>query len=310
VGSPAPPAVGPRQPAARKLPADYVASEGPETPDGCRSGFYVSAEPFDPATALPVTLDPVERSLVESTVANGPTQVSSYAYDPPLPGGSYVEHEGRFYRLGVRRVGSTEVAAWLVDLTWEDGQTAPQDATRFDYADLPLVDQRALRLAIYGPRYGSEGETEERHPSESLEVHEYPAPYPDGADDSRLVGVGTVWVRWNDRIYRVAVGGEATNMRHTFRVETTAVAHDDEAFRGHVRQQYLVDRAGVSDGERKILDQATGGTYEECEPTSSALSSLRERLGDDDTLPQPRDSAWLVGYDGDRYSLEITNWVH
>ena len=50
--------------------------------------------------------------------------------------------------------------------------------------------------------------------------------------------------------------------------------------------------------------------YEECRPTSTALSGLRERLSGFERLPAPHEDSWYVAFDGRRFRLAITEWVH
>jgi hypothetical protein len=135
-------------------------------------------------------------------------------------------------------------------------------------------------------------------------------PYPNGTDDSRLVAREGTWVRWNDRTYRVTSGEATTTTRYTYRFSVTAVADSAGGFRDHVARQYLLRLADLTDAERTIPERATADGYRECEPASEGLARLRERLPDDGRLPHPYDRSWFVGFDGSRYELSITNWIH
>lgn len=281
---------------------------GESTPDDCTSGFHVSAEPFAPAKELPVELDPPQRSLVDSLLPDGSTEVTTYAADPPLRDGVYIERDGNFFRAETTRLSEEEVPARLFDVDWEKGRTPPENATVVAFETLPGADRQALRLVVEGPKYGGEGE-EGGHPTQGLSHTDYPAPYPNGTADSRLVGAGTTWVRWNDRAYRVRVDGESTTTRHTFGITVSQVVGDAAGFREHVEREFLRRLSNLPAGEADILQSATGDAYQECAPSSKSLASLQDRLPAAEQLPPPHSQSWYVAFGGERYRLWITNWV-
>lgn len=289
-----------------RSPTDYTHTGGPRSPEGCTAGFDVTARPLDPTEGLTLRLDDPERSLVADAVETGGAEASRYADTPPVDGGAYVEHERRYYETAARRVDSTEVPAVVTNVEWEKGQQAPDGADVIAFADLSSADREALRFAVYG---GPLSREHEGHPKEGLSVREAPVPYPDGTHDSALVGDGERWVRWDDRTYRVWTGEETTKTRYRFRIEVTEVAEDADAFRSFVAEEHLLELAGLSKGERKVLRDATGGTYEACE-ADSGVASLQERLSEDDQLPPPRNTGWYVQFEGTRYVLKIYRWVH
>lgn len=281
--------------------------EGPGngTNDDCVSGFTVSARAFDPAEDLPVKLSDGEQQLVDRVVAEGEYQFETYGGDLPVRDGVYVEHGGSFYRTRAERVGETEVPARVMNIEWEKGRTPPGDATVIPFSDLPPSDRRVVRLAVEGPRYGGRGE----RPAEGMRWSDAPMPYPDGADDSRLVGTET-WVRWEGRAYRVwGDGEETTTSRYTFRYAVEEVADGPASFREHVAETYLVRLDDLDDPEREVVRAAVEDVHEECEPASEGLAGLRERLPDDRELPHPPDGAWFVAFDGGRHELSVTNWI-
>ena len=81
-----------------------------------------------------------------------------------------------------------------MDVYWENGQTAPAEATVVGFKDLPATDRQALRIAAVGPEDGGreDGEGGDGLPQETLSVGEFPAPYPDGGTDSQLIGTRTL----------------------------------------------------------------------------------------------------------------------
>lgn len=273
----------------------------------CVSGFSVHADPFRPADRLPTAFSAAQRDLVDRIVESGATELETYAGDPPFRDGIYTAANGRYYRTAVERVGTTEVPAHRLDITWERGREAPDEASVVAFTALPEMDRRVLRLAIRGPEVG--GGERRGHPSERLSLRDAPMPYPNGTDESRLVNRAETWVRWNDRTYRVTSGEPATTSRYTYRCDVTAVAESASDFRDYVAREYLIRLTDLTDAERSILQQAADDTYQECEPASDGLARLRDRLPDERRLPHPYDQSWFVRFEEAPYELEITNWI-
>jgi hypothetical protein len=244
---------------------------------------------------------------LERVLAEGSVEVVTYGDDSPLPDGLHLRRDGAFYRLGVEQVDSTGVTAYRTDLSWERGQTAPDGAAVVAYDDLPESDQRALRLLVFGTEY----ERPFERPRAGLSMGDVPAPYPDGAADSRLVGAGTTWVRWDDRTYEVEVTTEETTVaRRTFELTAEQVAESPDAFRRLVADRYLVSLDDQPEDQRAIVSAAVEEGYEECTPASEPLAALREWLSGRETLPPEYEESWFVAFEGSRYELDITQWVH
>lgn len=272
------------------------------TTDRCVGGVNVRTTAFDPASDLPHTLGSTERAIVDEAVASGHVDDTTYA-QPVLESDMFVAHGERFYRTNSTVVQVEDVPAFSMDVHWERGQTAPAAATLVSFETLPRVDRDALRAAVLHP-------THEGLPQQGLSISEYPAPYPD-ADASQLIG-GRTWVRWRDRTFRVRVAGtsETTQERRTVRYAVEPVADTPEAFRQYVAAQYLVVLDDLPAPQRELLEDALAGGYEECRPTSAALSGLRERLSGTERLPDPHEDSWYVAFDGRRFRLAIAEWVH
>ncbi|QLG60966.1 hypothetical protein [Halorarum salinum] len=274
---------------------------GPTDGTECQSGTVVRAREFAPDALTAAVHDAVEPLLREAT--DDPVEVTAYGGDP-FRDGVYVRFDGTYYRTSVTGTDAESVPARLLALDWERGREAPADAGVLAYDDLPESDREALRLAVHGPEY----ERDEGLPTEGTSVSEFPAPYPDGAEDSELVGAGETWVRWDGRDYRVELGAETTATRRSYRVALEAVGADEGAFREHVAAEFLLE-LDPSEAERELLAEAADGKYEECEPASDALGALRSRLDGDAELPHPADRSWYVAVDGDRRVVEVTGWV-
>lgn len=265
---------------------------------GCPDGLELAAVPFDAVDDLPVALDDESRPLVREAAADGAATLTTYR-GRPLRGGVYVRFDGAFYRTELSSSSET-VPAYLLDATWEAGRTPAADDTAVAYADLPAVDRRAFRLAL-------RLDEREQFPRESAGVSDYPAPYPEGGDDSLFLEEWTLWVRYDDRTFRVTMGERTTTERETFRYEVTRVAADAAGFRAAVRERYRVDLP-ADDRQREILRAAAGDGYEECAPLSDALEAIHERLEAADRLPFPV-AGWYVTVDGDPYRVETYRGV-
>lgn len=269
--------------------------------EDCTSGFHVSGERFDPSDDLIVELDADGQAIVMEAVETGSAERTTYSQEP-LRGGIFVQQNGAFYETDVSTTETESVTAHRLRLEWEKGQTAPEDATVVKFSDLPDDDKKALELAVYGS-----DERKER-PTESMSIEDFPAPYPDGSESSKLVGNDVTWVRWKDRVYRVEVTGSATQERRTFRYEMERVATRTEDFRTFVASRYRINLTGLPADEREIVAQAFDDRYEECTPSSDALESLQNRLPDNQRLPHPADG-WYVRFEGGDYRLSIMQWV-
>ena len=273
-----------------------------ETATGnCESGFHVSTSAFDPVADLPADLDDRERTLVADAVAGGGATDETYGR-PPLSEATFVSHDGAFYRIASSVASVERVPAFPMRIEWERGQEPPAGVVAVPTADLPAVDREVLRGALAGnERKG--------FPSQSLSVREYPAPYPDGGDASRLVG-NVTWVAWRDRALRVEVAGESTTTRErrTYRYTVERVAATPAAFRRFVADEYLVGLDDAPAAQRELVRTALDDTYEECAPPSDALAGLRRRLAGADPLPDAS-REWYVALDGRRFRLGVLRWV-
>lgn len=269
----------------------------------CASGLTVSAGAFAPVDDLPAKLDERERSVVADAVEQGETTVTTYG-QAPVRADILVRQDGAFYRTAYSITSTEQVPAYEFNAMWEKGQEAPEDATVVAFEDLPTVDQEVLETTLLG----SEGDG---LPQRGLSVTAYPAPYPEGAEQSALIG-NQSWVRWRDRTISVVVAGEQTGTqeRRSYRYTVEQVAADEAAFRAFVDDHYLVALEDLPDSQRSIVRSAIESSYQECRPPSDDLAGLRERLSDEPSLPHPYQESWYVTVEGDRYKLAIRRWQH
>lgn len=273
--------------------------------DDCTSGYDVSGEQFDPATDLLVSLPRDEKQIVADAVQTGTATRTTYAGET-LESGLFVEYDGRFYQTDTTRVQTTSKTAYLMNISWEKGQTPPSDAVTVPYSSLSESDQDALSYAVEG----SQSDERKGIPSESLRINEAPIPYPEGGQASQLVGSDEVWVHWKDRYFRVQVNGETTKEKYTYEYTVMEVAETPSAFREHIASFYRVDLTGLPEDQRAIVQQAIDGGYEECTPASEPLEQLQNRLPEDKQLPQPEHGSWYIRFDGNNYQFRILEWIH
>lgn len=283
----------------RPATKDRTATGDPRQSDDCAAGFHVSLAPFAPSDDLPIRVDG-HRALIAAAVDGG-TSVEMYGQEP-LDGG-VVAHDGAYYRLSVEQVARTRVTAYLFDVTWEEGRTAPEEATVLAFGNLPGSDRGAVRFLVPD----GDGAEDGGHPTEEYTGRERPVPYPDGGDDSVLLDYDTVWVRHDGREYHLSPGAETTTEAHRYRYTVDRLADSEGSLRAWAAETYLVDLS-PSVAQEDLLAKASKGTYRECAPASDALAGIQDQVAEDARLPQPADG-WYVDVDGDRHLLTITRWV-
>jgi hypothetical protein len=277
------------------------------TPD-CLRGYTVSVSPFKPTEQLTTSLRPAQRRLFERIVAEDGVVLQTYG-QRPIRTERYTRHDGAVYRIDYEQTGAEEVPARRAALSWEKGQEAPEGEPVVAYSALPEVDQVALEFLIHGPKY-----SRKELPTQGMTATDVPVPYPQGTADSALVGAGTVWVEWDDRVYEVAISTEeAPITRRRFDYTATRVADTKERFRAYVADRYLMPLENLSTEERSVLDAAVeageDGAYEDCNEPSTGYEKLKQRMEDVPDLPAPHTDHWYISYEGERYLLEIGGWV-
>jgi hypothetical protein len=276
------------------------------TSTACGAGLTVTADPFDPAEALPVRLSERGTTLVERAVDTGTAEGTHYSDRPPLEDGSYADVDRRFYRLAVEQTGQSEVPGLVLNVEMRVGKAAPTGATVVPFDDLPAVDRAALRYTVYESEWDHRGDDL----PQGLSARKRPVPYPDGLDGSRFAAVSDqLWVHWQDRDWRVEAGERTTRTQYRFAVTPSEVATDREGFRAAIAETHLVERSQFDADEREILRTAAADQYEECEPLSETVASLRETLEEEQPLPAPLDDAWYVGLEDGDYRVEFRDWV-
>lgn len=274
----------------------------------CTRGYTVAISPFEPTEQLVTGFRPAQQRLVDRILADNGVVLQTYG-QRPIRDDQYTREGNVFYRIGYEQTDAEEVRARRADLSWENGQEAPADEPVVAYTDLPEIDQQALEYLIYGPKYSREG-----LPTQGMSVGDAPAPYPRGTDGSELVGAGTEWVEWDDRVYEVTITTEErTITRRTFDYDATRVADSEAEYREYVADRYLRSLGELSSEARSVLEAAIeageDGMYEDCNEPSAGYDALKTRMEDLTELPDPHTDHWYIAYDGERYLIEIGGWV-
>lgn len=277
------------------------------TPD-CMRGYTVYISNFAPTEQLVTAFRPAQQRLVDRIFTEDGVVLQTYG-QRPIRTEQYTLYDEAYYRIDYKQIGTEEVQAQRADLSWEKGQEAPEDKTVVNYTDLPEVDQHALETLIHGPEYSREG-----LPTQGMTVNDSSAPYPQGTADSELVGAGTMWVEWDNRVYKVTIStDERTITRRTFDYTATRVADSKEGFREYVADRYLKSLENVSNEEKSVLEAAIeageGGKYEDCNEPSPGYKKLKQRMDNISDLPDPNNDHWYISCEGERYLLEIRGWV-
>ena len=271
-------------------------------------GYTMSISHFAPTEQLTTGFRPAQQHLVNRIITEEGVVLQTYG-QRPIRTERYTLYDEAYYRIDYEQTGAEEVHAQLADLSWEKGQDAPEEKTVVTYTDLPEVDQNALEFLIHGPEYSREG-----LPTQGMTVTDASAPYPKGTADSELVGAGTMWVRWDDRIYKVTISiDERTITQRTFDYTATRVAGSKEGFREYVGKRYLRSIEDISNEEKSVLEAAIeageDGKYEDCNEPSPGYKKLEQRMRNLSDLPDPDNDHWYISYEGERYLLEIGGWV-
>lgn len=265
---------------------------------GCTRITFVEAEPFAPVEQLPSTVPSRFESAVETGLREGSVAVQVYG-PAPLDDGRYLERDGSFYRIDHRATETESVPAVAAELDWEEGQSAPADASVVSFADLSAADRDALRTAALAGEYWTDSV---ELPTRSWH-REGPVPYEGGVPDAPFASGDVAWLAWRDREIRVRVRGETTAERRTVRYGFERVADSPAAFRTYVADRYAIELTDLSEAERDVLSRAREGGYRECGGRSTGVEYLTDRLPSDEHPPGA--GGWYVERDGERFRVDV-----
>lgn len=274
---------------------------------GCSRGFDLTVTPATDGGLLGETLvgpsrDRPEdwRKIVSTAVERGEVRYTAI-HGPPVRDGDRVEHGGRYYRIAREEVASEEVEAHVFGAEYEAGRDPPSGATVVAFGDLPAVDRTAHRelFSDLGDRLDE---------VEAFSAGGYPVVYPDGAEsDSVLVGEETTWIRYDGTAVEVRFEGTERVERVTYRFTAEELAGDRESYLAYVRERFVVELEGLSDGEREVFSRAIDAGEDGirfCEP-EDAERAVVERLEGIPESRTPRHRTWFLEYGGEVYLTEL-----
>ncbi len=200
-----------------------------------------------------------------------------------------------FYDVTETRLERSEVTVYEVLVDFNATNTTPE-LGEIDVADLPETDrERLAQLFREDPPPTSDG----------YDVGVDYGSAPEVGNDSVFVPERQydVIVR-NGTRYRVAVNSR-TASEAKYRYEVTEVASDVDAFADRIRDRYRFELTGLSEAERRVVDEAIDGAYfEDDDAFRSIVSTLRDHEG-----VNVADSygTWLLDYEDQEY-LTYAEW--
>jgi predicted small lipoprotein YifL len=208
---------------------------------------------------------------------------------PPTDPDRPVLIDGAAYDLNWTVTDEREVPSVGLEV---DSNATNTDADRVQFADLPPEDRAALDgllretdRRVEGPELG--GSALYEHPEESV-----------------LVGTETLVVR-DGREYLVTAERRGTRTVADYRYTATRLGTVAE-YGASLRSEYAFDLGTVSEGERSILQEASGDTYYAESDSDEAFGRLVERFRAEAAVVE--DDAygeWLVRWDGQTYYVHL-----
>jgi len=273
----------------------------------CSAGYSLDVTPLTDAETVDVVVDEppaphaeTARNLLDAAVDGGAATYTTYR-SPPLEDASHVVHEGAYYRVERAVTETRERTARTIEIEFDRDATPAPDATVVPLSDLPEADREAFHAVYPAEKLAAAG-----HPESFSGAGPYV--YPDGAD-SRLVGSDGLYVRYENRTYRVSAGETHTVEEHTYRYTATEVGADREGFLAFVRERFVVPLDDLPEAEAAAFDRAVGETVSECEPLPEGFADLVHRLR---SIPDDRRTGyreWLVTRNGRTYRVDLMEFV-
>ncbi|PSP92593.1 hypothetical protein BRC84_05725 [Halobacteriales archaeon QS_1_68_44] len=206
-----------------------------------------------------------------------------------------VRADGAFYEVSETRTESSEVTVYSVDVAFNPDDTKAE-VGEVAYDDLPAFDREQLSFIVDG---------QEPADKEGYNVHVDYGTAEAVGDRSALVPEQEYDIVTHEgNRYRVAVESRTVS-EGEYRYEVTEIAPDVETFADQVRERYLFVLSGLSEAERKVVEEAIDGAYyEEDDAFQSVIDRVRdhEGLNVDDFY-----GTWLLSYEDSEY-LTYVEW--
>jgi hypothetical protein len=212
---------------------------------------------------------------------------------PPFEPSRTLAAESGYYNVSWSVIDTEPGWSYSIGIDVNPNDTSGE---RIAYADLPAVDRRALatlrdasvpaEAERDGPELGVNAvyNASEREQSVLVPTLEY-----------ELVTVDGETVRLSSE-------GSRTVTINTYQYDATQVAASATALAADLESRYLFTLSGLSEGERKIVDDAIGDTHYESGSVSDDFASLAATFHAHDPIYEAYgDSEYLVRYDGTTY---------
>lgn len=248
-----------------------------------------------------------DRRLLDRLIAEGSLTTLGFAVVPPAwERPRYVERDGTYYAVTVKRTGTVERERWILWFDLLEGRTPPAGAevytsslgtgeptdleSAYGLSDLDVraVEAAEGELAREGSFHDPEGDPPGRrgHVFLRRDAEETALlPEPPFTHVAFETSDGTRYGR--------AVAERATVELRRFEYAVRAVADSPAGFADHVREQHLratFERETLPRAQRELLDAVTGGRQPHVErpPLSEAFVAVLSRLGLRDlATPEP-----------------------
>ncbi|MFB6141408.1 MAG: hypothetical protein ABEJ26_13355 [Halosimplex sp.] len=235
----------------------------------------------------------MEARIVRAAIANGST--TRNASREFVRGGRAYRYGGAYYDVSVHVVGTVSGYGGGVRI---DYNTTDFDGEAVAYGDLPAVDRRALEPLFSGPR-------EDRDEGFDLGV---PVAYTDEEANRSMLVPDQRYdaVVYEGETYRITADGVERQRLRTIRYEATRLADSAQSFATHLTDRYAFTLSGLSDGERDVVESATGGTYTAESADDEGFADVVERFRSHDAVTEDSGAGdWIVRYDGQLYWAEL-----
>jgi hypothetical protein len=269
---------------------------------GCSAAGSVSMDPVEsdadlarqasqPLPTGPDTGAREDRLVALRAVENG--SATTVAGHPPVETDPVYRHAGTFYRLSVSRVGSepARVVEYRLNLTaTTDRDGGESTVVAFD--QLPAVDRTTL-----APVFDSDPLDRDRERVDLGETYRH-----EEFEASRLATGAVDAVEYRGDVVGVAVESRARDRLDVYRYEATTVARNATRYARALREQYAFEFSALSEAERAVVEEATGGAYYAESTDDDGFDRLVDRLREHDPVTGgDTRGTYLVRHDGRLY---------
>lgn len=277
---------------------------------GCSSGDSIDLQPVtndtelatmaSQSTTLPATGPTRERGFVRTVIENG--SATTRGRGPPIEDGLPFAHEGRYYNLSRTVVDRQPGTAVDIGIDYNGSTSAAgppgDDSGMVTYASLSARDREAIDQLL-PPR------TDRRTEGADFGLG---ITYNETEQNRSVLLSGRVdAVTYEGETYPVDVDETRHVTIKTYRYTASIVANSTAAYASELRESYLFGLAGLSAGERQVVETAIDETYHadgtDDEAFRSVVAAFRRHRA---IRSMSSEGTWLVRYDGKTYLAELS----